>query len=54
MFGRHSGGVPAVQRQLLLPLDLAAFAAIQRGLHFTTSPPACFSKNSPLNMFRRA
>ena len=31
MFGRHSGGVPAVQRQLLLPLDLAAFAAIQRG-----------------------
>jgi F-type H+-transporting ATPase subunit gamma len=54
MFGRHSGGVPAVQRQLLLPLDLAAFAAIQRGLHFTTSPPACFSKDSPLNMFRRA
>ena len=31
MFGRHSGSVPAVQRQLLLPLDLAAFAAIQRG-----------------------
>lgn len=30
MFGRNSGGVPAVQRQLLLPLDLAADAAIQR------------------------